>query len=113
MSTNDQASDISPWFHGSPLKLTSLRAGSTITQDRRLAEIFSHKPRLVSVEDDGMIRHNGTETGYLYLVSEPLQLGDVVHHPHSTMPDGWEWVTTRELPVIELGFVPILPEERL
>ena len=48
------------WFHGSPLALTVLRKGSTITQDRRLAEVFSHKPAFVSVDDDGTIKHDGT-----------------------------------------------------
>ena len=37
-----------PWYHGSPLQLKRLRAGSTITQDRDLARVFSHKPSLVS-----------------------------------------------------------------
>jgi len=34
-----------PWYHGSPLKLDVLRAGSTMTQWRDLARVFSHKPR--------------------------------------------------------------------
>ena len=32
------------WYHGSPQQLAFIRAGSTVTQGRRLAEIFSHKP---------------------------------------------------------------------
>ena len=32
------------WYHGSPMLLSELRAGSTITQWRALAEAFSHKP---------------------------------------------------------------------
>ena len=40
------------WYHGSPLELALLRPGSTVTQDRRLAEVFSHKPAVVSVSDD-------------------------------------------------------------
>jgi hypothetical protein len=100
-----------PWFHGSPSELTSLRTGSTITQDRRLAEVFSHKPTRVSAEDDGSIRHNGKKSGYLYLITEPLQSSDMIPHPRSTMPTGWEWLTTRELPVIQLGAVPIMQDD--
>jgi hypothetical protein len=37
------------WYHGSPLELTTLHEGSTITQKRELARIFSHKPTRVSV----------------------------------------------------------------
>jgi hypothetical protein len=101
------------WFHGSPSVLTSLRAGSTITQHRRLAEVFSHKPTLVSAEDDGSIRHNGKAAGNLYLVTEPLQPGDVTPHPHTSMSPGWEWLTTRKLPVTRLASVPLQPDELL
>jgi hypothetical protein len=31
-----------PWYHGSPLKLTTLLKESTITQKRELARIFSY-----------------------------------------------------------------------
>jgi hypothetical protein len=31
-------------YHGSQQVLTVLRAGSTITRNRRLAEAFSHRP---------------------------------------------------------------------
>jgi hypothetical protein len=102
-----QATGFTPWFHGSPFELDSLRVGSTITQDRHLAEVFSHKPTLVSAEDDGSIRHNGIAPGYLYLVAESLQPSDVIPHPRTTMPPGWEWLTTRELPVVQLGSAPI------
>lgn len=36
------------WYHGSPIVLASLVPGSTITQDKDLARVFSHKPSLVS-----------------------------------------------------------------
>jgi hypothetical protein len=99
------------WFHGSPRELTCLRTGSTITQIRHLAEVFSHKPTIVSVDDDGSIRHNGKEAGYLYLVTEPLQPSNIVAHPCSAMQPGWEWLTTRELPVELLGSVQIKPDK--
>lgn len=85
------------WYHGSPHKLISLREGSTITQKRELARIFSHKPAIVSVSDDGQIKHNGTQLGYLYAIEDKIQPEDVVPHPQTTMEVGDEWLTTREL----------------
>jgi hypothetical protein len=92
-----------PWFHGSPFELTTLRPGSTITQDRHLAEVFSHKPGLVSIADDGRIQHNGTLPGFLYQVCEPVRPKDVDPHPRSTMQPGQEWLTRRELKVMLIG----------
>jgi hypothetical protein len=103
----------SPWYHGSPHRLSHLRTGSTITQKRELARIFSHKPTIVSVEDDGSIRHNGILDGYLYLIDEPIQAGDVEPHPRTTMAPGDEWLTTRELRLSLLGKTEPLPAEIL
>ena len=69
------------WYHGTPLQLETLRSGSTITQDRHLAEVFSHKPSIVSVQDDGTIRHNGTQPGLLYRVTE--KINPLAAHDHS------------------------------
>jgi len=101
-----------PWYHGSPLKLKTLRKGSTITQDRDLARVFSHKPTLVSISESG-IKHDGKETGFLYQTSENIKGNDVYPHPHSSMQEGKEWLTTRELRVELLGATKILEEERL
>ena len=76
------------WYHGSPLELTTLREGSTITQKRELARIFSHKPTCVSVSDTGQIKHNGTMPGYLYTIEDEIQPEDVVPHPRTTMMPG-------------------------
>ncbi len=84
------------WFHGSPFILETLAAGSTITPNRELARIFSHKPELVVIEDDGGIRHNGRLPGYLYTIAEEITPEDVYAHPHSSMP-GQEWLTRRGL----------------
>jgi hypothetical protein len=86
-----------PWYHGSPLELTTLREGSTITQKYELARVFSHKPAIVSVLDDGQIKHNGALPGYLYIIADKVQLEDVTPHPQTTMGPGDEWLTTREL----------------
>lgn len=85
------------WYHGSPLLLEILAAGSTVTRNRELARVFASKPGVVSWEDDGSLRHNGHETGYLYELDEPLCAGDLRPHPRSTMPPGAEWLTQRSL----------------
>lgn len=101
-----------PWYHGSPLELTTLLAGSTITQRRDLARIFSHKPTIVSFEDDGRIKHNGTAPGYLYIIDEEISPEDVEAHPRTTMGPGDEWLTHRELRLRLLGTVEPQPEEQ-
>ena len=85
------------WYHGSPLELSFIRTGSTITQKRELARIFSHKPTIVSISDDGQIKHNGTMSGYLYIITDEIAPKDVIPHPQTTMSDGDEWLTTCEL----------------
>ena len=99
------------WYHGSPLELTVLRVGSTITQKRDLARVFSHKPPIVSIEDDGSLKHNGTQPGYLYVIDEVVQPGDVTPHPRTTMGPGDEWLTERELRVRLIGPTELRPEE--
>ena len=84
------------WYHGSPAELIVLRSGSTITRDRHLAEVFSHKPQIVSIDDDGRIRHSGTQPGYLYRIAETVAPDDVYPHPNSSMAPGLEWLTRRE-----------------
>jgi hypothetical protein len=85
------------WYHGSPFKLTVLREGSTITQDKDLARVFSHKPTIVCRNENGSIRHNGENPGFLYCITEALSPDDVYPHPNSSMKEGKEWLTKREL----------------
>ncbi|MBN1934617.1 MAG: hypothetical protein JW934_08120 [Anaerolineae bacterium] len=101
------------WYHGSPLQLTVLRQGSTITRDRHLAEVFSHKPEIVSLEDDGTIRHNGTLPGFLYRIDEPVGEDDVYPHPRTTMGPGKEWLTRRDLKLALIGAVEQIESEFL
>ena len=91
------------WYHGSPEALGVLLAGSTVTRDRQLACAFSHKPTLVSIEEDGRIRHNGRRAGWLYTVAETVREGDLVSHPRTTMQPGVEWVTQRDLALQRVG----------
>ena len=99
-----------PWYHGSPLRLTVLRAGSTMTQWRALACVFSHKPTVVSIDEDGTLRHNGTRPGCLYEIDEPVGPQDVVPHPRTTMRSGDEWLTTRDLRLRLIGETVVHPE---
>jgi hypothetical protein len=102
-----------PWYHGSPLKLTVLRAGSTMTQWRSLARAFSHKPAILMISDDRQIRHTGTLPGYLYEIAEPVAAADVVPHPRTTMEGGDEWLTTRNLRLTLIGETQVNPAEVL
>lgn len=86
-----------PWYHGSDQVLTSLRAGSSITQNRDLARVFSQRPSLLSQSDDGRLQHNGELPGYLYLIDEALTEEDIHPHPHPVNVGRWEWLTKREV----------------
>ena len=88
------------WYHGSNQIFTELRENSTVTQWRELAEAFSHRPTGLGYDDDGRIIHNGTEKGYLYIIDEPVTVGeDVYQHPRTTMDENAEFLTKRPLKV--------------
>jgi len=101
-----------PWFHGSPLRFKVLRKGSTVTQDRELAEVFSHEPSIVSISENG-IKHDGRKPGFLYRIAEDIMPGDVQPHPRSSLPEGKEWITTRDLKVELIGLTVISEDELL
>jgi hypothetical protein len=109
------------WYHGSPLELTELLPGSTITQDEALARAFSHKPAVLALEDDPAllaagaqrILHNGTLPGILYVIDQPLNTEDIFPHPNSSMTPGLEWITRCALPLRRIGPVPLDPAEYL
>jgi len=106
-----------PWYHGSPYRLDTLLAGSTITQSEHVARVFSHKPEIVSLDDEEggelRVRHTGRLPGLLYLVDEPIGPRDVYPHPRTSMTVGLEWLTRRPLRLKLLGPVEIVPEEVL
>ena len=93
--------DDGDWFHGSPLELGTLAAGSTVTRCRVVAEAFSRKPTWVSVGDEDRpvsAEHDGVLSGYLYVVDETVGEGDVHRHPNSAFRSGgMEWITGRPL----------------
>jgi hypothetical protein len=78
--------------------------------------VFSHKPTLVSVEDAGetwQIRHNGTESGFLYRITEEVAPEDVAPHPRSAMEFGKEWLTGRPFHLTLVGPTRPVREEML
>lgn len=94
------------WYHGSNMRFEELREGSTVTPWRELAEAFSHQPNRLSYDDDGNIFHNGTQKGYLYVIDEPVTVGeDVYQHPRTTMDENAEFLTRRPLKVKLIGEV--------
>ncbi len=106
------------WFHGSPVKLSSLRTGSTVTPVITLARAFSHKPSILEIDvqentDSGKrnveIRHDGTKPGYLYRVAVSEPSHDLIQHPDSTGARGEEMLTTRELTLVFIEEVPVKP----
>ncbi|GCE09121.1 hypothetical protein [Dictyobacter aurantiacus] len=101
------------WYHGSQQEITTLRIGSSITQEKAIACAFSHRPSLISISDAGSIKHDGVVPGYLYVVSEEIDEHDVEPHPHPSNVTRWEWLTKRELHVrlVEHTYIP--PEEQL
>ena len=101
------------WYHGSPYTLTSIRKGSTITQNKEMARVFSHKPSCVSIDDNGYIKHNGSIEGYLYLIDEEIEKDDIYLHPRTTMEKGLEWLTNKKLKVKLVEKTYIKDDDRL
>ena len=97
----------SPWYHGSQQRLTTLRAGSSVTQNSDVAKAFSHRPSLMSMTqpeegEQWSVRHDGTTPGYLYVVAEEIGAGDARPHPHPVNLSRWEWLTNRD---VKLQFI--------
>jgi hypothetical protein len=104
-----------PWYHGSPRRLTMLRAGSTITQDKELARIFSHKPAIViGDESNEHWKHTGPfAQGFLYRVVGGITGRDIEAVPHSSLSSGLEWNTKIEFPLGLVSETNIIKEELL
>jgi hypothetical protein len=106
-----------PYYHGSPQELSVIREGSTITQDKELARVFSHKPSMVSqgFGESGTrsIKHTGRSPGYLYRISEVVGPEDIYPHPTTSMEPGQEWLTRKDLTVELITRTEILDSEVL
>ncbi len=88
------------WYYGFDQIFDTLAAGSSITQWRELAEAFSHKPKYLFYTRKGKIYHSGRKRGFLYVVDEPVAIGQDIHpHPRTTMDQDVEYVTDRPLRV--------------
>lgn len=101
------------WYHGSDKRLRVLHVGTTITQMRGLAEVFSHQPTTVVFTDDGRLYHNGVAAGLLYRITESVSETDIQPHPKTSMPQGWEWLIRRPLRVELIGDVAIDPAQQI
>ncbi len=101
------------WYHGSQQELTTLRVGSSITQNRNVAKGFSHSPSLLTQSEGGTVKHDGATPGYLYTVADEIGPDDVHPHPHPVNATRWEWVTNRELKLKLIGQTIVTDEERL
>ena len=87
------------WYHGAQMALTVIRKGSSISPYRNVAIAFSHRPVIVSLEDDGTVRHNGTAHGYLHRIMEDLTEEDITLHPACAEGEDWEWLVNRDIRV--------------
>ena len=101
------------WYHGSQQKLTTLRVGSSITQNRNVAKAFSHRPSLLTQSGGGTVKHDGVTPGYLYIVADEIAPDDVRPHPHPVNVTRWEWLTNRELTLKLVEQTVVTDEERL
>jgi hypothetical protein len=91
------------WYHGSPVRLETVRKGSAVSRHKRVAMAFSHKPSIVSMSEHGNVKHNGRTPGFLYRVEETVGPDDVCPYPGSSEHEAWEWLTKRDLEVSLIG----------
>ena len=101
------------WYHGSQQELTTLRVGSSITQDKTVAKAFSHRPSMLSMSEGGTVKHDGVTPGYLYIVADEISHDDVYPHPHPVNATRWEWLTNRELKLKLIEQTVVTDQERL
>ena len=101
------------WYHSSQQELTTLRIGSSITQNRNVAKAFSHSPSLLTMSERGTVKHDSVTPGYLYTVAHDIGPDDVHPHPHPVNATRWEWLTDRELKLKLIEQTIVTDEERL
>lgn len=88
---------ICRWWHGTPERLTTLRAGSVITRIRPLAEAYAHAPANLSLAADNTVTHDGRRAGWLYRIADAVRPDEVMPAPASAMPLSYEFISKREL----------------
>jgi len=112
--TEQNAETVKPhmtWYHGSPAKLTHLKAGSSITPFSEIAKAYSHKPKHLelSVLDDAEnelihveVIHDGTKPGFVYQVM--ITDNNEMKKPEENQgPLGEEMVTTQDVTLRLIG----------
>ena len=73
----------------------------------------------VGISDEGVrhvsqrIKHDGIAPGFLYRIAENMKPGDISPHLRSSMEEGKEWLTNRELQAELIGPTQVVDEERL
>ena len=95
------------------MRLEKLCKGSSITQLEKLVRAFSTKPAVVSVSDDGSIRHNGMEKGYIYKIIDTVTPDDIYIHPKTKIDESWEWITRKEFRLEFLYEYESIPDDTL
>jgi len=94
-----------PWYHGSPEEITVLRKGSWVTQFEQMAKAFSHRPTLMSLDDDcESVKHNGQWPGFLYMVSKFIGPDDVTYLRDTAQT---HWQTNRDLRLRLVAELPL------
>jgi len=89
----EETTDMVPWL---TFRAEDVKKRKHYNTDRETGEVFSGKPSMVSVSDDGKIRHNGKSKGRVYRIADKVTTHDIYEHPESSMKKGWEWVTKKE-----------------
>ena len=84
-------------YHSSQQKLTILRVGSSITQNRNMAKALSRRPSLPTQSEGGAVKHDDVTPGYLYIIADETGPDDVYPQPHPVNVTRWEGLTNREL----------------
>lgn len=103
------------WYHGSPAKLTLLKAGSSITPFSEIAKAYSHKPKhlelsvledteneLIHVE----VIHDGTKPGFIYQVMI-TEINEMKKPEENLGPLGEEMVTTQDVTLRLIGVTEV------
>ena len=94
-----------PWYHGSPVELTSLRKGTMVTPFQAVAKAFSHRPSILTFSGDiDSVKHDGRVPGHLYVVSEDVPPEDLRVLPWTGET---HWEIQRDLRVELVGDVPV------
>lgn len=100
------------WFHGDTKRKDCLRGGGLVTCDPQLAHVLSHAPRTIA-EQDGDYLHDGSQSGYLHIVSEDLSSLDLEPFKFPGVPEGMLFHCRRELNLTAVAITQVDPASLL